>query len=659
MTNPFVRNDVYFETGEKFQRNITGKELGGKLLNGLRSSFKKFNFVYIFAVIFIIFMISSARTLNWNLVTNILYSTVTVGVIAIGMGLIVLTGEIDLSVGSSFAMVGGLSVLTYNQALASTGNEGLSMFITLIVAVGLGCFVGFINGFLIGKLKMPGFIVTLATMLIFRSLTLYFLSLVPGNPSTYRVSGYGNDVWYNLGNSKVIGIAYVGIIFILIGVLVWLITKYTKYGRKIYAVGSNPKAASLVGIKADWIKVSVFVFAGALIGISSFLHMAMYNNVDPSTTGKSFELYAIASVVIGGIAMSGGRGSIIGVIFGALAFQSIDKIISALRLTATLNDTIKGVILIVAVAIQVIRISKEDMVRYLEKLNIIFSLDKDLLLESELKQKVDELEEKYSKMILKINSNKNLNENEVESKINLLLDEKENQISLLSKKYAIKIDDAKLKIARIIKQKEVESKIKEFKNKEENSKHYIAYSLKKAKVELEPYTSKVLERELALEVNHALLVQKNNEAIKQLYEEFYNLLKEQSSHLLQRDNENGVSNAKESFEKRNKEIETSKEKAISKLVYVDVDLLNKKYKEEISKELALEPEKVKVYNENKTKKDEILKEKNALKEEKQKQKQYLLAKKEAEKKEKEEKQKQEKEVQDKRLEKILNNRKTK
>jgi ribose transport system permease protein len=441
--------ETYYRTGEVFQRPHTSTEVMGGIGHFFRLSWRKANFVYINLFIFFIYLFSSLGTFNWNLMTNILYSSVTVGIVALGMGLIILTGEIDLSVGSIFAFVAGIAVLTYNDVLAKTGNAVQGLLLTLLVSLALGAFLGFINGFFIGKVKMPSFIVTLATMLILRSLIQYILSSLPGKPSLFRVDKYGtgSDPFFTLGNFQVGQISLVGILFIVIALLVWFMSVYTKYGRKIYAVGSNAKAASLVGISTGWLKASIFTLAGALVGFGAFLQLGIRGNVDPATTGKSYELYSIAAVVLGEVSMSGGSGNLIGIIFGTLAFQTIDKIIAALKLNAFLNDTIKGVILIIAVLIQVLKVSKEDVHKLLEKAGICYEPNKDLILDAKMKNEVAKVTKQYQKKIDAVNGSKTLAEEEIIRKINALLDERDAKIQVIQKTYEHKIDEAKLAIA--------------------------------------------------------------------------------------------------------------------------------------------------------------------------------------------------------------------
>lgn len=312
---------------------------------------KKYSFVLVFLAIFLVYSIANGG-LTLNATMNILRHSAVIGTIAIGMGIVCLTGEIDLSVGSMLAFVGGFSVAVFN----ATG----SIPLTLLFALVAGAVCGLVNGVLVGVVQMPAFIVTLATMLIYRSLAQYACQHLPGDligngSSVYRMSNEldAYDALYSFGNARIAGVPIIGIVMIIMVVLFVYICTSTKFGKKIYAVGSNARAAHLAGISVPVMKTLVFTIAGGLVGLSAFLWIAMNASCDPATTGSSYEMYAIASVVLGGISMSGGRGRVIGVLFGAMSYDVIDKIIIALKMDALINDTIKGIILIIVIMIQV------------------------------------------------------------------------------------------------------------------------------------------------------------------------------------------------------------------------------------------------------------------------------------------------------------------
>lgn len=307
-----------------------------------------YSFVLIFIAILIAYLIINGRATTWNGVMNIFRHSAVVGIMAFGMGLTIITGGIDLSVGSMLALVGGSSVVVFNATN--------SPIITFFFALFAGFVLGSINGLLIGKVKMPPFIVTLATMMIYRSLAQYYLRAVE-RKSIYNMDGTLSQYqgFYDFGQSKLFDlIPMVGIILILVTVIMVFIATSTKYGRTIYAVGSNERAALLAGISVDWVRVSVYAITGVLCGLAAFIWLAMNGAVDPATLGRSNEMYAIAAVVIGGVSMSGGKGKLLGILFGAMSYNIIDKIIAAMRFDALINDTIKGLILLLAVLIQIL-----------------------------------------------------------------------------------------------------------------------------------------------------------------------------------------------------------------------------------------------------------------------------------------------------------------
>lgn len=355
--NPEMKESFSSKISAFFHQPFTGmvRDTG----KGLKASWKAASFVYIFVVMLLFYIIVNPY-INWASITNLLQHTAVIGIIALGMSIVIINGDIDLSVGSNFAFTGGMAILLYNAIVDGKPQlVGLGFVITMLICILLGAAIGFVNGFLVGKLKMPAFISTLGTMLIFRSLCKYILKSIPTGETgqqlqIYQLLDYTDTPFYTLGNYKLATIPLTGIILICVVVLMWFFVKYTKFGRKIFAIGSNAKAAGLAGINVGWSKVLIFTITGGLVGFAAFIHMSIYGSLDSSSAGMSYELYAIAACVIGGISMTGGKGKMVGVLFGALSFQIIDKIISALGLNPLINDTIKGAILLLAVISQMV-----------------------------------------------------------------------------------------------------------------------------------------------------------------------------------------------------------------------------------------------------------------------------------------------------------------
>ena len=319
---------------------------------GIMSFCGEYSYILVFIAIFIVYAFTSSG-LTWSGVMNVFRHSAVIGIIGIGMGLVCLTGEIDLSVGAMLALDGGFSVIIFNMTD--------SILLTFLFAIVFGAFCGLVNGVMVGLVEMPAFIVTLATMLMYRSFAQYFCqhvdkALIGGGSSVYKMANSQSSyqTLYNFGNGKVSTIPIVGLILIIMTLVFVYITTSTKYGKKVYAVGSNMKGAQMAGINTAAVKISVFVIAGALVGIGAFLWIAMNASADPATTGNSYEMYAIAAAVLGGISMSGGKGKCLGILFGAMSYTIIDKIIVSLKMDSLINNAIKGIILLIVIMVQIV-----------------------------------------------------------------------------------------------------------------------------------------------------------------------------------------------------------------------------------------------------------------------------------------------------------------
>ena len=148
-------------------------------------------------------------------------------------------------------------------------------------------------------------------------------------------------------------IPYIFFVFLIVAILLIIVSKKTKYGKSVYAVGSNEKSARLAGINVTWIKISVFVLTGLMVGIGAILQACKIGNVTPASSGQSYEMYAIAAVVLAGVSMAGGKGNMLGVIFGALSYTTINFIIVSIPgLSVDIQDTFQGLVLIIVILIQ-------------------------------------------------------------------------------------------------------------------------------------------------------------------------------------------------------------------------------------------------------------------------------------------------------------------
>ena len=339
------------------------KKLGASPLKTLAEYWSKYSYIFVFIIILIVYAFTinaNGNRFNPGHISGILSSqnTVIVGTMAIGMAMVIITGQIDLSLGSSLVLCTGVTIMAYN----ATGGNVLVM---LLAALGSGLVCGTINGVLVGYAKMPPFIVTLGTMLIYRSLTLSVVreidpALTGSSSSQFSMISSMDSydflrMRFGTGSLRIgsIMIPYISFLFVALTLFFIFMMANTKYGKSIYAVGSNEKTARLTGINVEAVKVSVFSVTGLLVGVASFIQACKIGNVTPASSGTSYEMYAIAAVVLGGVNMAGGKGKILGVFFGALSYTTINFIIVSIpALSPDIQNTFQGLVLICVILVQ-------------------------------------------------------------------------------------------------------------------------------------------------------------------------------------------------------------------------------------------------------------------------------------------------------------------
>jgi ribose transport system permease protein len=275
---------------------------------------------------------------------NILRQVSYTGIIALGMTFVIVAGGIDLSVGSMAAFVGSISVLLLNAAVARGHADGLSVAAAVACAVVLGLAGGLANGLLVTKGRIAPFIVTLGTMAIFRSLSLYL-----GDAGEFRSTSMG---FGELGSAALLGIPLPALVLLALAAALSLLFTRTRYGRYVRAVGSNARVARYSAIDVDLVRLGTYALAGLMVGISAVLIAMRFNSVGTSTLGVNYELDAIAAVIIGGTAMSGGRGTVWGTVIGAVILGVINNMLNMVGISPYLQGTVKGLVIIGAVFIQ-------------------------------------------------------------------------------------------------------------------------------------------------------------------------------------------------------------------------------------------------------------------------------------------------------------------
>jgi len=295
---------------------------------------KEYPAIFGFISLVIFFALLSDRFLSLSNFINVFRQVSIQAIIAFGMTLVIISGGIDLSVGSIFAL---------SAVIMASVIKGGSVFLGILAALAVGAFFGSINGFIIAKGKIQPFIVTLATMAIARSLTLVYTEGMPitGFPYSFRFIGRG----------EILGIPVPIVIMFGIFAIIWYISMYTKLGLYTYAIGGNETAAKLSGVKVDKYKVIIYMLSGLLSAIAAIILTSRLNSAQP-TFGTGYELDAIAAVVLGGASLAGGKGTVIGTLFGALIMGILNNGLNLLNVSPFYQQAVKGIVILIAVLIE-------------------------------------------------------------------------------------------------------------------------------------------------------------------------------------------------------------------------------------------------------------------------------------------------------------------
>lgn len=305
--------------------------LGEKVREAARLRWSDFLFVGIFVVLILISSVLSETFFTSRNLINISRQIVTNGLISLGMLVVILTGGVDLSVGSTVALCGIMATGLQRQ---------LPMPLAILVAIAVGTAVGAANGFFISRFKLQPFIVTLATMGIIRGAT-YVFSETPQTPVNPAFRAL-------LGGGFIGPIPTASIIMLSFFVLVWLFLNWTIPGRAVVAIGGNEEAVRLAGINVRGHILLAYMLSGCFAGIAGTLLASRLGIAQPSF-GSGFELDAIAAVVIGGGILGGGGGGAIGTFWGVLILGVIDNLLNLYNVQSYYQQIVKGFIILAAV----------------------------------------------------------------------------------------------------------------------------------------------------------------------------------------------------------------------------------------------------------------------------------------------------------------------
>ncbi len=307
-------------------------------LNKPVEAIRRLSVLGILLLICVVFAFGSSDFLTASNLLNVALQTSIIAIVAIGMTFVILTAGIDLSVGSLMAICGAL-------AAGIAVRQGMDTYLSISIALGAGLFLGAINGLMVVKGGIPPFVATLSMLAIARGFTLVYTD---GRP----IAGLDERFIY-LGTGQVLGIPLPVMIMILIAVVAHIITRYTPFGLHVYSTGGNEETTRLAGISPDRIKLAVYMISGFLAALGGILLTARLWSAQPNAA-VGWELDAIAAPVLGGTSLFGGVGSIGGTVVGAFIIGVLSNGLNLMGVPSYYQQVIKGLVLILAVAVDLI-----------------------------------------------------------------------------------------------------------------------------------------------------------------------------------------------------------------------------------------------------------------------------------------------------------------
>ena len=297
-------------------------------------------------ILYIFFCFFGKNFFSAGTLVSILDSTYYVGMMAFGITFVIITGGIDLSIGTNMMMSALIAGSVYTK--------GVNIWLCLVVIVIIATFVGFINGTLVSRLKLPPFIATLGMMMM----TQGFGSIITKVQTQRFPSGFDADGGYKAVFYKTPGGFPSGIVYMLVFFLIaMLLLNKTRFGRYTYAIGSNEESVRLSGVNVIKWKTLVYTVCGFFCGLSAIVYAATYTTIIPGT-GNGLEMNAIAAVIIGGTSMSGGIGTMSGTLIGALLMSVLKTGLMSMGLQGHFQTFFTGLVVILAVLLDIYRNKK-------------------------------------------------------------------------------------------------------------------------------------------------------------------------------------------------------------------------------------------------------------------------------------------------------------
>lgn len=290
--------------------------------------------VLILVVICIFASVLSSSFLSVTNLFNVIKQITVAGIVGCGMTFVILTGGIDLSVGSIVGLAGAIAA----GILASTGNVVLAV----LAALGIGIVCGAVNGFFVAQCEIPPFIATLGMMTLLRGCVLVYTK---GAPISIK-----SDPYKFIGKGTLLGVPVPILILVVLYLIAHYILTQTSFGRNVYAFGGNREAARLSGIRVKYTEWMVYILNGLMSGIAAIVLTARLGSAQ-STSGEGIEMDAIAAVILGGTSLSGGTGFVLPTVIGAMIMGIIDNILTLMNVNPHATNIVKGAVVLIAVLV--------------------------------------------------------------------------------------------------------------------------------------------------------------------------------------------------------------------------------------------------------------------------------------------------------------------
>ena len=293
-------------------------------------------FVLLIVLCIIVSVINPNFLLTINL-QNLARQIGAFGIFSIGLGLVIITGGIELSVGSMMALLGVVLSMMLTE-------HGYGVPLAVLACIGLAMALSLGHGLLITRLNMQPFIVTLCGLLFYRGLARFIT-----NDETKGFGAAGFDSLRYIANGNLLGIPMPFVLLLIISAITWVVLHRSVYGRYLFATGRNAEAARYAGIDTKRIITLTYVISGALTAISGIIFAFYTNSVSPANHGNAYELYGIAAAVLGGCSLRGGEGSVVGILIGTALLQVLRNLVNLLGIPSSLDFAVMGAVILIGV----------------------------------------------------------------------------------------------------------------------------------------------------------------------------------------------------------------------------------------------------------------------------------------------------------------------